>query len=99
MFHVKKVQKYDVIIHGKKTAVLINYEYIMSDIIKLKEEKEMKRKALSMVLTAAMVASMTTGMAVSVSAEENTDFAGEELSILVSAGWMDNRYDATICRR
>lgn len=98
MFYVKKVQKYDVIIHGKKTAVLINYEYIMSDIIKLKEEKEMKRKALSMVLTAAMVASMTTGMAVSVSAEENTDFAGEELSILVSAGWMDNRYDATIER-
>ena len=98
MFYVKKIQKYDVIIHGKKTAVLINYEYIMSDIIKLKEEKEMKRKALSMVLTAAMVASMTTGMAVSVSAEENTDFAGEELSILVSAGWMDNRYDATIER-
>ena len=98
MFYVKKVQKYDVIIHGKKTAVLINYEYIMSDIIKLKEEKEMKRKALSMVLTAAMVASMTTGMAVSVSAEKNTDFAGEELSILVSAGWMDNRYDATIER-
>lgn len=98
MFYVKKVQKYDVIIHGKKTAVLINYEYIMSNIIKLKEEKEMKRKALSMVLTAAMVASMTTGMAVSVSAEENTDFAGEELSILVSAGWMDNRYDATIER-
>jgi raffinose/stachyose/melibiose transport system substrate-binding protein len=25
-------------------------------------------------------------------------FAGEELSILVSAGWMDNRYDATIAR-
>ena len=98
MFYVKKIQKYDVIIHGKKTAVLINYEYIMSDIIKLKEEKEMKRKALSMVLTAAMVASMTTGMAVSVSAEKNTDFAGEELSILVSAGWMDNRYDATIER-
>ena len=28
----------------------------------------------------------------------NTDFAGEELSILVSAGWMDNRYDETIAR-
>lgn len=28
----------------------------------------------------------------------NSDFAGEELSILVSAGWMDNRYDATIAR-
>lgn len=26
------------------------------------------------------------------------DFAGEELSILVSAGWMDNRYDDTIAR-
>lgn len=26
------------------------------------------------------------------------DFAGQELSILVSAGWMDNRYDATIAR-
>ena len=42
------------------------------------------------------------------SAEESTesdgedagsaDFAGEELSILVSAGWMDNRYDDTIAR-
>ena len=31
-------------------------------------------------------------------AEATTDFAGEELSILVSAGWMDNRYDATIAR-
>jgi raffinose/stachyose/melibiose transport system substrate-binding protein len=29
----------------------------------------------------------------------NTDqFKGQELSILVSAGWMDNRYDATISR-
>ncbi|MFA9377398.1 MAG: ABC transporter substrate-binding protein [Lachnotalea sp.] len=26
------------------------------------------------------------------------DFSGEELSILVSAGWMDNRYDASISR-
>ncbi len=26
------------------------------------------------------------------------DFAGEELSILVSAGWMDNRYDVTLAR-
>ncbi len=26
------------------------------------------------------------------------DFAGEELSILVSAGWMDNRYDTTLAR-
>ncbi len=29
---------------------------------------------------------------------ESPDFAGQELSILVSAGWMDNRYDATIAR-
>jgi len=29
---------------------------------------------------------------------ETADFSGEELSILVSAGWMDNRYDATISR-
>ncbi|MDF2511538.1 MAG: ABC-type sugar transport system, periplasmic component [Herbinix sp.] len=29
---------------------------------------------------------------------ETPDFAGQELSILVSAGWMDNRYDATIAR-
>lgn len=28
----------------------------------------------------------------------STDFAGQELSILVSAGWMDNRYDETIAR-
>ena len=27
-----------------------------------------------------------------------SDFSGEELSILVSAGWMDNRYDETIAR-
>ncbi|MCC6094625.1 MAG: ABC transporter substrate-binding protein [Eubacterium sp.] len=34
-----------------------------------------------------------------VKAVENKDqFKGEELSILVSAGWMDNRYDATIQR-
>ena len=31
-------------------------------------------------------------------ADEKSDFAGEELSILVSAGWMDNRYDETIKR-
>lgn len=33
-------------------------------------------------------------------AEETSaaDFSGEELSILVSAGWMDNRYDTTIAR-
>lgn len=31
-------------------------------------------------------------------AEATQEFAGEELSILVSAGWMDNRYDATLAR-
>ena len=42
---------------------------------------------------------LTTGLAVNVSAaDEKSDFAGEELSILVSAGWMDNRYDETIKR-
>lgn len=29
---------------------------------------------------------------------KTADFSGQELSILVSAGWMDNRYDATISR-
>lgn len=28
----------------------------------------------------------------------STDFAGEELSIFVSTGWMDNRYDETLAR-
>ncbi len=32
------------------------------------------------------------------SAEAAEDFSGQELSILVSAGWMDNRYDETIAR-
>ncbi len=57
----------------------------------------MKKKALSAVLTAAMAASMTAGMAMNVSAATD-EFAGEELSILVSAGWMDDRYAATIDR-
>lgn len=59
----------------------------------------MKKRILTAVLTAAMLTSMTGGMAVSVHADEATDkFAGEELSILVSTGWMDNRYDETIAR-
>lgn len=49
-----------------------------------------------MACAAAMIASMTSGL--TVFAEETADFSGEELSILVSAGWMDNRYDATIER-
>ena len=57
----------------------------------------MKRKSfVAVACAAAMIASMTSGL--TVFAEETADFSGEELSILVSAGWMDNRYDATIER-
>lgn len=57
----------------------------------------MKRKSfVAVACAAAMIASMTSGL--TVFAEETADFSGEELSILVSAGWMDNRYDVTIER-
>ena len=57
----------------------------------------MKRKSfVAVACAAAMIASMTSGL--TIFAEETADFSGEELSILVSAGWMDNRYDATIER-
>lgn len=57
----------------------------------------MKRKSfVAVACAAAMIASMTSGL--TVFAEETADFSGEELSILVSAGWIDNRYDATIER-
>ena len=57
----------------------------------------MKRKSfVAVACAAAMIASMTSGL--TVFAEETADFSVEELSILVSAGWMDNRYDATIER-
>lgn len=57
----------------------------------------MKRNSfVAVACAAAMIASMTSGL--TVFAEETADFSGEELSILVSAGWMDNRYDATIER-
>lgn len=57
----------------------------------------MKRKSfVAVACAAAMIASMTSGL--TVFAEETADFSSEELSILVSAGWMDNRYDATIER-
>lgn len=57
----------------------------------------MKRKSfVAVACAAAMIASMTSGL--TVFAEETADFSGEGLSILVSAGWMDNRYDATIER-
>lgn len=54
----------------------------------------MKKRALALVMAASMIASM--GATVAVHAE--SEFAGEELSIIVSAGWMDNRYDATLAR-
>ena len=55
----------------------------------------MKKRLISGILCTMMAV----GMIMPVSAEEaNTDFAGEELSILVSQGWMDNRYDETIAR-
>ena len=57
----------------------------------------MKKRVVSLALSAAMVASLTAGMAVNASAATD-EFAGEELSILVSAGWMHNRYDETIAR-
>ena len=57
----------------------------------------MKRKSfVAVACAAAMIAALTNG--ITVFAEETADFSGEELSILVSAGWMDNRYDATIER-
>ena len=55
----------------------------------------MKKRLISGILCTMMAV----GMIMPVSAEDaNTDFAGEELSILVSQGWMDNRYDETIAR-
>lgn len=59
----------------------------------------MKRKKIwAVACAAAMLASMTSGLSVNVYAEDGKDFSGEELSILVSTGWMDNRYDETIKR-
>jgi raffinose/stachyose/melibiose transport system substrate-binding protein len=74
----------------------------------------MKRKFVSAVICAAMITSMmaTTVMAeessdnaaiqdaiqAEIDAIDTDALAGEELSILVSAGWMDNRYDETIER-
>lgn len=55
----------------------------------------MNKKMVSAALSATMMASLMAGSAISVNAE---DFSGEELSILVSTGWMDNRYDETLAR-
>lgn len=57
----------------------------------------MKKKLVSAMLCAAMVATMVPGTVMAAD-DAAADFAGEELSILVSAGWMDNRYDETIAR-
>ena len=47
---------------------------------------------------AATTETSTDGNIVISEVENNGQFEGQELSILVSAGWMDNRYDATISR-
>lgn len=57
----------------------------------------MKKKLVSAMLCAAMVATMVPGTVMAAD-DAAADFAGEELSILVSTGWMDNRYDETIAR-
>lgn len=44
------------------------------------------------------VSDSTETTSISTPTEETKQFTGEELSILVSAGWMDNRYDKTISR-
>ncbi|MCF0134259.1 MAG: carbohydrate ABC transporter substrate-binding protein [Blautia sp.] len=54
----------------------------------------MKKRFLALAMTAVMVSSVC----VPAMAEATDEFAGEELSILVSAGWMDNRYDETLAR-
>ena len=78
----------------------------------------MRRKLISALLCASMVAALMAGCGdsgkdaketstsksesqdgeASSGSDSNADFAGEELSIMVSAGWMDNRYDETIKR-
>ena len=59
----------------------------------------LRKRFWAVACATAMVASMTAGLSVNVFAADDTkDFAGEELSILVSAGWMDNRYDETLER-
>lgn len=61
----------------------------------------MKRKAVSLLLCATMCISLVVGCGSNEkkkSASADSKFSGEELSIMVSAGWMDNRYDPTIAR-
>lgn len=64
-------------------------------------ETIMKKKVLAAVLCASMLATGLAGCGGTKSeekAEGKSEFAGETLSILTSAGWMDNRYDDTIER-
>lgn len=59
----------------------------------------MKKRIISVMLCAALGLSLLTGCGGSKKeAKSDSKFSGEELSILVSAGWMDNRYDETIAR-
>ena len=51
------------------------------------------KKLVAMMLCIALFLSLG-----AVASAEQKDFKGETLSILVSAGWMDTRYDATIAR-
>jgi raffinose/stachyose/melibiose transport system substrate-binding protein len=50
------------------------------------------KKLVAMTLMLALMLSLGAALA------EQKDFSGETLSILVSAGWMDTRYDTTIAR-
>ncbi|MDD3140993.1 MAG: ABC transporter substrate-binding protein [Lachnospiraceae bacterium] len=61
----------------------------------------MKRKVASLLLCLTMSVSLLAGCGSNDkkdSASADSKFSGEELSIMVSAGWMDNRYDETIAR-
>ena len=53
------------------------------------------KKLLALLLCLALTLSLATFAAAETATQ---DFKGETLSILVSAGWMDTRYDATIAR-
>ena len=54
--------------------------------------RSMKKKVLAAVLCASMVMTALAGCGKSESGEgkEKSEFSGETLSILTSAGWMDN---------
>ncbi len=59
----------------------------------------MKKKVMTLFMCACVSAGMLLGCSSSDSKKDgDSEFAGETLSILTSAGWMDNRYDDTIER-